>query len=122
MESFKLVHPEDLNHYGYLFGGSLLRWVDETCWIAASREHPGCKFVTVAMDKVEFRRSVKAGTVLRFLARETAAGSSSVKYKVNVFADDLETGEEESIFSTYVTFVCLDGKGKKTPLRARRPV
>jgi len=121
MESFKVVRPEDLNHYGYLFGGALLQWVDETCWIAASREHPGCEFVTVAMDKVEFHRCVRAGTVLRFLAWESAVGSSSVKYEVKVFADDLETGEEESIFSTYVTFVRLGPDGKKTPLPGRRP-
>jgi len=25
MESFKVVRPEHLNHYGYLFGGFLLK-------------------------------------------------------------------------------------------------
>ena len=31
MESYKVVRPEHLNHYGYLFGGFLLKWVDEIC-------------------------------------------------------------------------------------------
>jgi acyl-CoA hydrolase len=71
VESFKVVRPEFLNHYGYLFGGFLLKWVDEIAWIAASRDHPGCRFVTIAMDRVEFHRSVKQGAVLRFDAIES---------------------------------------------------
>jgi acyl-CoA hydrolase len=116
MESYKLVLPEHLNHYGYLFGGNLLKWVDELAWIAASREHPGCCFVTVAMDKVEFRRSVRQGTILRFDLRKVRAGTTSVQYQARVFGDNIETGQEEVVFSTHVSFVCLDQRGGKMPL------
>lgn len=116
MESFKVVRPEHLNHYGYLFGGFLLKWVDEISWIAASRDFPGCRFVTVAMDKVEFRKSVRQGAVLRFKARRTKQGDTSVQYTVKVYADDLATGSEEAVFSTHVSFVCLDAAGCKCPL------
>ena len=116
MESYKVVRPEHLNHYGYLFGGFLLKWVDEISWIAASRDYPGCRFVTVAMDKVEFRKSVRQGTVLRFKARRSKTGDTSVQYTVKVFSDDLATGAEEAIFSTHVSFVCLDEAGGKQPL------
>ena len=116
MESYKVVRPEHRNHFGYLFGGVLLKWVDEISWIAASRDHPGCDFVTVAMDQVEFRRGVRQGTVLRFWAGESERGTTSVEYEVKVFADDLETGAEEPIFSTHVRFVCLDAAGEKRAL------
>jgi len=116
VESYKVVRPEHLNHFGYLFGGFLLKWVDEISWIAASRDYPGCSFVTVTMDKVEFRRGVHQGTVLRFDARESSRGNTSVEYAVQVYADDLETGAEEAIFSTHIRFVCLDAQGNKTPL------
>ena len=122
MESYKVVRPEHLNHYGYLFGGFLLKWVDEISWIAASRDHPGCMFVTVGMDRVEFHRSVRQGTVLRFAAHPTKRGRTSVQYEVNVYADDLETGAEEPIFSTHVSFVCLDAHGRKAPLSGEGPV
>ncbi len=49
VERYKVVRPEHLNHFGYLFGGCLLKWVDEIAWIAASRDHPGCSCVTVAV-------------------------------------------------------------------------
>lgn len=116
MESFKVVRPEHLNHYGYLFGGFLLKWVDEISWIAASRDYPGCRFVTVAMDKVEFRKSVRQGTVLRFKSRRAKEGETSVQYTVKVYADDLASGTEEAVFSTHVSFVCLDAAGCKCPL------
>jgi acyl-CoA hydrolase len=116
MENHKLVLPEHLNHYGYLFGGNLLKWVDETAWIAATLEHPGCKFVTIGMDRVEFRRSVKEGTILCFQIELSRRGNTSVQYQVVVYADDPATGSEISIFTTRVSFVCLDEQGKKRPL------
>ena len=116
MESYTVVRPEHLNHYGHLFGGCLLKWVDEIDWIAASRNNPGCRFVTVGMDRVEFHRGVHQGAVLRFDAGESCRGRSSVTYAVQVFADDIETGAEEPIFSTCITFVRLDEAGRKIPI------
>lgn len=119
MESYTVVRPEHLNQYGHLFGGCLLKWVDEIAWIAASRDNPGCRFVTVGMDRVEFRRGVSLGAVLRFVATEYRRGRTSVTYEVNVYADDLESGQEEPIFSTHISFVRLDEQGRKTPLPPR---
>jgi acyl-CoA hydrolase len=113
MENHKLVLPEHLNHYGYLFGGMLLQWVDEYAWIAATLDHPGCKFVTIAMDRVEFRKSVREGTILRFDIRQSHLGRTSVQYEVVVFADDPQNGKEEAIFTNHVTFVRLDADGHK---------
>jgi len=116
MESYKLVLPEHLNHYGYLFGGNMLKWSDEVSWIAASRDFPGCKFVTVAMDRVEFKKSVRQGSILRFAVTRGDSGRTSVRYRVEVFCDDIDSGAEDPVFATTVTFVCLDTEGRKTPL------
>ncbi|UCD34541.1 MAG: acyl-CoA thioesterase [Nitrospiraceae bacterium] len=116
MENHKLVHPEHLNHYGFLFGGNLLKWVDEYAWIAASMEYPGCSFVTIGMDRVEFRKSVKEGTILTFIAEKTREGTTSVQYHVNVFRGNMREKQNEIIFSTRVTLVNVDREGRKTPL------
>lgn len=113
MESYKLVLPGHLNHYGYLFGGYLLQWVDEISWLAASTEYPGCNFVTVGMDKVAFRESIRNGSILRFDVTKAEEGRTSVQYDVNVYCDNTDLGEERYIFSTVVTFVCLDNCGNK---------
>ena len=116
MRSYKLVLPEHLNHYGFLFGGNLLKWVDEVSWMAAGIEFPGCHFVTIAMDRVEFRKSIRSGTILGVDAVCSRTGNTSVRYDVEVFRRRLETGEEEKVFTTTVTLVRVDEQGRKTPL------
>ncbi len=115
METHRLVLPGDLNHYGFLFGGRLLAWIDEASWIAASIEYPHCQFVTVAMDTVEFHHSVRQGTILRITCTLAREGKTSVTYTVEVID---ENAGPHPIFSTQVTFVSVDDAGTKRPLRA----
>lgn len=119
MENYTYVRPEHLNHYGFLFGGNLLKWVDETAGMAANMEHPGCNFVTVGMDKVEFKKSVHQGSILRFNVQQYATGRTSVTYTVEVFARDYQRGREELVFTTHITFVCVDNCGKKVAIAER---
>lgn len=116
MENHKLVLPEHLNHYGYLFGGHLLQWVDECAWIAATLDYPGCRFVTIGMDKVEFRKSIRQGAVLRIHAERIRRGHTSVSYLTEAFRAETATETEEPVFSTRITFVRIDDQGMKTPL------
>ena len=115
METHRLVLPEDLNQYGFLFGGRLLAWSDEASWIAASLEDPGHKFVTKAMDTVAFHHSVKEGRILRIECIRDKLGTTSVTYAVNVFN---ETNRTDTIFSTKVTFVCVDEEGNKCTIQS----
>lgn len=115
MENHRLVLPEHLNHYGFLFGGHLLKWVDEFAYVAASIEYPGYNFVTIGMDKVEFKKSVRQGTILKFMVEKTRVGTTSLQYLVHVYrSNNLE--EHNFIFSTHVTFVRVNEHGKKIPL------
>jgi len=116
MRNHQLVRPEHLNHFGFLFGGYMLQWVDEVSWIAATSDYPGCRFVTIAMDRVEFRKSVKEGTVLMFDVEKAGVGRTSVQYRVRVFRKRIETGQEEEVFATTVTFVRVDEEGRKRAL------
>lgn len=116
MDHHKLVMPENLNHYGFLFGGYILKWVDEVAWIAVSLDYPNCNFVTIAMDNVEFRKSVREGTILRFSADRVRIGTTSVDYRVTVFREPGQSTEDDSIFSTTVTLVRVDDNGRKTPI------
>lgn len=113
MQTHRLVLPGDLNHYGFLFGGRLLAWIDEASWIAASLDHPRCRFVTVGMDTVEFRHSVREGTILRIECGLDRRGSTSVTYAVEVID---ENAGPHVIFSTRVTFVNVDEAGVKQPV------
>ncbi len=117
MTTYKLVLPGHLNHYGFLFGGYLLQWVDEASWIAASNAYPGCRFVTIGMDRVEFRKGVRKGTILRLVCDSEKVGRTSVTYRVEVFRQSLPaSGNAEPVFNTRVTLVRVDARGRKQAL------
>jgi acyl-CoA hydrolase len=116
METYKLVLPEHLNHYGFLFGGNLLKWIDEVSYITVSLDYPGCNFVTVGMNKVEFKKSIRGGSILCFVTEKSRIGRTSIEYTVLVYKKSIEDGERILVFSTTITFVCLDENGVKKEL------
>ena len=116
MDNFTLVRPEHLNHHGYLFGGVMLKWVDENAWMAASREYPGCNLVTVGMDACRFKHRVDNGSILRFHTEKVKQGKTSVTYNVVVFADAPGEKHEKEVFSISVTFVRLNKSGRPCEL------
>ena len=111
---------EHLNHHGNLFGGQMLKWVDEYGWLVAAKEYPGCQLVTRAMDKIEFRHPVPVGSILRFNVQETRHGRTSLTYNVDVWSDEPGAVEETLVFSTSVTFACVDCNGEKSEVPPRQ--
>ncbi|MEZ5105197.1 MAG: acyl-CoA thioesterase [Draconibacterium sp.] len=116
MENYKLVLRGDLNQNGYLYGGNLLKWIDEYAWIAATLDYPGSSFVTVALDKVNFKKSVNEGAILKFNIEKSNTGNTSVQYLVNVYCQNNCYENLDLIFSTHITFVNLDKDGNKKGL------
>lgn len=115
MDHHKLVQPEFLNHQGFLFGGYLLKWVDELAYITAKLEHPENRFVTVALDDVVFKHRITNGQILRFAIKQSKSGTTSVEYNVQVFSAQ-HPEEKRVLFETNITFVNVDDSGKKQPI------
>jgi acyl-CoA hydrolase len=116
MDHHKLVLPEHINHYGFLFGGWLLQWIDEFAYITATVEFPGRKFVTVAMENVQFKRRIGAGEVLRFAVDRVKLGHSSVQYRVRAYGLVVARDPAEVLFETSITFVNVDANGHKAAI------
>ncbi len=117
MVNHKLVLPEHLNHYGYLFGGYLLRWVDEFAYITANLDFPGHRFVTIGLENVVFKKSIRMGSVLRFEIDLARRGRTSVTYNVKVFCDSIESGEKTLVFENRITFVNINKDGAKEAIK-----
>lgn len=117
MNNYTIVRYEHLNFYDTLFGGQMLSWVDEFAWLTAARDFPGSRLVTRGMDKISFEKSVPNGSILRFHILPHKLGNSSVTYNVDVYADSPGVvGKEVLVFSTKVTFACIDNEGGKSNL------
>lgn len=120
MNNYTLVRPEHLNHHGFLFGGMMLKWVDEFAWLAASKEFRGCKLVTVAMDEIRFTKQVPLGAILRFNIQFIRQGVTSVTYHVRVYSDEPGNETEKFVFANSITFVRVSDEGMKTRLPQRQ--
>lgn len=116
MENYVQVRPEHLNHYGYLFGGVMLKWIDEVAWMAAAMDFPGFSLVTVTMDKSVFKHRVENGSILCFTVLPEKIGRTSVSYNVTVSADAPGSKELVEVFSTNVKFVAIGANGRPVEL------
>ena len=117
MDHHKLVQPENMNSQGSLFGGYLLKWLDEFAFITACLDYPGRRFVTIALDDVEFRHQIRCGQILRFSVNQKRIGTTSVEYFVEVFGSDESSQAEKVLFATSITFVNITEEGAKAPIR-----
>ncbi|MGL4419461.1 MAG: acyl-CoA thioesterase [Gemmataceae bacterium] len=105
-----------------VFGGVILSYIDVAGSIAARREilHRGgvdASFVTVAINRVEFKKPVLVGDVVRFVTTVTRVGRTSVTVHIDVIA---ERGRDTiTVTDAEVVYV---GVETNLPPLDRRPV
>lgn len=117
MKHHKLVLPEFMNEQGALFGGYLLKWIDEFAYVTASLDYPGNAFVTISLDNVVFRKPIKVGYILCFNIVESKMGDSSVEYEVEVYNAKKGAKNKSLLFETKIVFVNIDASGKKKKIK-----
>ena len=76
--------PSDLNGRGTLFGGQLLRWIDEEAAIFAFCQADTEHLVTKAISEIEFVSPVMQGDIIEFGCELIEFGNSSIKVKCEV--------------------------------------
>ncbi|HBS29450.1 MAG TPA: acyl-CoA thioesterase [Phycisphaerales bacterium] len=107
--------PRDTNPQGTIFGGVILSLIDQAAWIEALRQ---CnrRYVTVAMDSVEFHHPVLVGDILSLWATTERVGRTSMRVKVEVRAMRPDAGTDISVTTAFVVFVAVDEQGRPTPI------
>ena len=115
MKHRKLVQPENMNEQGALFGGYLLKWLDEFAYITACIEFPGNQFVTIGLDSVEFKHPIPLGEILCFDVQQARKGRTSVEYRVEVFGEKMNIAPDKALFATQINFVNVKD-GAKAPI------
>ena len=107
----ELVLPNDTNTFGNLMGGRLLYWMD-ICSAMAAQKHSNSPVVTVSVDNVSFKRSIKLGEVVTIQAKVTRAFNSSMEVRMEIFAQNLPKGTRVKTNEAYYTFVAIDEQTK----------
>jgi acyl-CoA thioesterase YciA len=102
-----VMMPADVNPQGTIFGGVILSYIDQAGAIGARREvvhagGPQPMLLTVAINRVEFKKPVLVGDVVRFLTRLVRIGRTSITMHVDVEAerdgDVLHVTEAELVY------------------------
>lgn len=84
-----MMMPRDTNANGTIFGGVILSYIDQAGAIEARRRYPH-RYVTVAIDRVEFKQPVYVGDVLSFHGNIIRTGRTSLTVQVTVVATRFE--------------------------------
>ena len=109
--------PRDTNQYGTIFGGVILSYIDQAGFVEACR-HGAHRWVTVAMDRVEFIAPVHMGDIVSFCTRTTRLGTKSVTVAVDVEAVRYETEESVRVTTATLTMVAVNAQGEPIPFRS----
>lgn len=80
----KWVKPEDLNPNNTLFGGSLLRWIDEEAVIYAIIQLENPKVVTKYISEINFISAPVQGDIIELGMVATDFGSTSITMRCEV--------------------------------------
>lgn len=105
-----LIRPAHINHYGRLFGGELLKWIDELAGIVAQR-HCNANITTAAIDNLQFKAPVYEGQMVVLVGKVTYTGKSSMEIRVDSYTEDLD-GIRRIINRAYLVMVAIDENGK----------
>lgn len=104
----KWVRPEDLNANGTLFGGSLLRWIDEEAVIYSVVQLGNHRVVTKYISEINFVSSAALGDLIEIGLIATAFGRTSITLRAEV--RNMITRKSILTIDTIV-FVSLDDEG-----------
>jgi acyl-CoA hydrolase len=110
----EMVFPPQTNHYGTLYGGDALRMMGKAAFIAASR-HARAVMVMAASDRIDFVSPIRSGEMVELAARVQMVGRSSLRIGVELWAEDLMTGDRRRSATAVFTMVAVDGEGRPKP-------
>lgn len=108
----KLIRPEDLNANDSLFGGSLLRWIDEEAGIYAMSKLGSKRVVTKYMSEINFMASAKQADVIEIGLEFKNIGTTSITFGCEV----RQMFTQKAIITIdKIVFVRVDENGKPRP-------
>jgi len=108
----KWVRPEDLNANGTLFGGSLLKWIDEQATIYAIIQLGNRRVVTAAISEINFVSSAIQGDLIEMGLVATKFGTTSITTRAEV--RNMVT-KKNILTVDRIVFVGLDENGTPKP-------
>ena len=115
--SRRLVMYEALNAAGRLFGGELMRWLDEATAQVAARIMGTKSIVTKRFGEVVFDYPGKLGDSVEIWCRVEREGTTSLTLDARVLVRGVAPETLHQICHSSVVYVALDEAGRPSPWR-----
>src|SRR5215467_7497733 len=106
-EMTEIVLPAQTNPLGKLLGGQVMHLVDMAAAMAAHR-HSNSYVVTASVDYIDFRNPVNLGEIVILKSQVNRVFHTSLEVGVEVYSENVLTGEKKHTTSAFVTFVAID--------------
>src|SRR5438270_7755561 len=106
-EMAEVVLPAQTNALGKLLGGRVMHLVDIVAAMAAHR-HSNSHVVTASVDYIDFRNPVDLGEIVILKSQVNRVFHTSLEVGVEVYSENVLTGEKKHTTSAFVTFVAID--------------
>lgn len=115
-----IVLPGDTNAHDTLFGGLLMKHIDETAAISARRHCRG-SVVTASNDGVHFHRPIQRDDIVILESFVASVGRTSMEIFVKILTESSQNTERHVAAISFLTFVALDEQGKPTEVPEVEP-
>jgi acyl-CoA hydrolase len=106
-EMAEVVLPAQTNALGKLLGGHVMHLVDIAAAMAAHR-HSNSYAVTASVDYIDFRNPVNLGEIVMLKSQVNRVFHTSMEVGVEVYSENVLTGERKHTTTACVTFVAID--------------
>ena len=106
-EFSEICLPNDTNTLGNMLGGHVMHLVD-VCGAIAAMRHARGPVVTASVDHMTFLHPVRLGELVRLKSQVNRVFHTSLEIGVEVFSENILTGERKQTTTAYVTFVAID--------------
>jgi acyl-CoA hydrolase len=110
----ELVFPAQTNHHGTLFAGEAMRLLSTAAFVAASRDAHK-HIVMASIDKTDFLEPVPHGALAEVLARVVDRGTASLVVALELFSENMQTGERTLCVTSRITMVTVGADGRPSP-------
>lgn len=116
-----IVLPGDTNAHDTMFGGLLMKHIDETAAISARRHCRGA-VVTASNDGVHFHRPIQRDDIVIIESFVCSVGRTSMEIFVKILTENSDRDEERHVAAiSFLTFVALDEQGRPTQVPLVEP-
>jgi acyl-CoA hydrolase len=113
----RIMTAVDVNLYGTVHGGVIMKFVDDVAGAVAAR-HTGGTAVTAAIDEIIFDEPVRVGDLVHAYAQVNWTGHTSLEVGARLVAERWDTATEAplQVATAYLVFVAIDSDGKPRPV------